>query len=74
MFFGINNITGDYSQGAVGIWIEDGKLAHAVHEMTIASTLPLIWTRIDGIANDRSPERSISAPSFRVSEMTVAGN
>lgn len=72
--FGVNTITGDYSQGAVGIWIEDGKLTHAVNEFTIASTLPNIWKGIDGLGNDRDPRRSTSAPSMRINQMTVAGS
>ena len=71
--FGVNTITGDYSQGAVGHWIEDGAIAYPVHELTIASTLPTIWSSIDALANDRDPRRAVSAPSFRVAEMTVAG-
>ena len=72
--FGVNTVTGDYSQGAAGLFIEDGAVSHAVSEFTIASTLPRIWKEIDGIANDLATYRSTSAPSFRVSEMTVAGN
>ncbi len=72
--FGVNTVTGDYSQGASGLWIEDGAIAYPVNEFTIASTLPDIWTGIDGIANDRDPNRAVSAPSFRVAQMTVAGN
>jgi PmbA protein len=72
--FGVNTITGDYSQGAVGHWIEDGKLTRPVNEITIASTLGDMFGAIDGIANDRDPGRGTSAPSFRVGRMTVAGN
>jgi PmbA protein len=70
---GANTITGDYSQGASGIWIEKGQLTYPVHEFTIASTLPTLWQSIEGLANDRHPGRSTSAPSFRVARMTVAG-
>jgi PmbA protein len=71
--FGVNTVTGDYSQGAAGLWIENGKLTDAVNEFTIASTLPAIWMGIDGLANDRVTYRATSAPSFRVDEMTLAG-
>jgi len=71
--FGVNTITGDYSQGASGVWIEDGELTRPVSEFTIASTLPRMWTTIDAIGNDRDPRRAVSAPSFRIAEMTVAG-
>ena len=70
---GVNTITGDYSQGAVGLWIEDGELTYAVSEFTIASTLPAIWQGIEAIGSDLDTRRSTSAPSFRVKEMTVAG-
>ena len=71
--FGINTVTGDYSQGASGVWIEDGALTEPVSEFTIASTLPEMWTNIDALGNDRDPRRAVSAPSFRIGEMTVAG-
>jgi len=71
--FGVNTVTGDYSQGIVGWWIEDGALAYPVHEATIASTLPRMWASIDALANDRDPRRATSAPSLRIAEMTVAG-
>ncbi|MCC6623514.1 MAG: TldD/PmbA family protein [Deltaproteobacteria bacterium] len=70
---GANTVTGDYSQGAVGLWIEGGKLAYPVHELTIASTLPEMWMGLDAIANDRDPTRATSAPSFRIGRMTIAG-
>jgi len=70
---GANTVTGDYSQGVVGLWIENGELAYPVEELTIASTLPAMWAAIDGVANDRDPRKSTSAPSFRVAKMTVSG-
>ena len=70
---GANTVTGDYSQGVVGLWIEDGQLAYPVEEITIASTLAAMWQSVDGIANDRHPGRATSAPSFRIARMTVAG-
>lgn len=70
---GANTITGDYSQGAAGLWIEKGELTYPVNELTIASTLPTLWQSISGLANDRHPGKSTSAPSFRVARMTVAG-
>lgn len=70
---GANTVTGDFSQGVVGLWIEDGQIAYPVEEMTIASTLADMWMRVDGIANDRHPGRATSAPSFRIAKMTVAG-
>ena len=72
--FGANAVTGDFSQGAVGLWIEGGRLTHPVSEMTIASTLQQMWRDIDGIADDRDPSRRVSAPSLRIGRMTVAGS
>ncbi|MGM0575718.1 MAG: TldD/PmbA family protein [Myxococcota bacterium] len=72
--FGVNNVTGDYSQGAAGIWIEDGELAWPAHELTVASTLQDVWKNVDALADDRDPHRAVSAPSFRVASMTVAGS
>jgi PmbA protein len=72
--FGVNGVTGDYSQGAAGVFIDGGALAYPVHEFTIASTLQAMWLSIDAIANDRHPSRACSAPSFRVASMTVAGS
>ena len=70
---GANTVTGDFSQGVVGLWIEDGQLAYPVEEITIASTLSAMWQGVDGIANDRHPGRATSAPAFRIAKMTVAG-
>jgi len=70
---GANTVTGDFSQGVVGLWIEDGKIAYPVEEITIASTLAAMWSAVDGIASDRHPGRATSAPSFRIGKMTVAG-
>ncbi|MCB9733524.1 MAG: TldD/PmbA family protein [Deltaproteobacteria bacterium] len=72
--FGVSTVTGDYSQGAVGLWIENGKLAYPVNELTIAGSLPDMWLAIDGLANDRDPRRGTSAPSLRIRQMTVAGS
>lgn len=70
---GANIVNGDFSQGVVGLWIEDGQIAYPVEEITIASTLGPMWLGVDGIADDRHPGRATSAPSFRVAKMTVAG-
>ncbi len=72
--FGVNTVTGDYSQGAAGLWIEGGEIAYPVSELTIASTLPTIWSTVDRVAADADRRRSVSAPSFRVPRMTVAGS
>ncbi len=71
--FGVNTTTGDYSQGAGGMWIVDGKLSHAVSELTIAGNLLDMFKDIDAVADDLDPNRAVSSPSFRIRELTVAG-
>lgn len=71
--FGVNTTTGDYSQGAGGLWIKDGRLTHAVSEVTIAGNLLNMFQDIDLVANDLDVHKGVSAPSLRIREMTVAG-
>jgi len=70
---GVNTVTGDYSRGAVGMWIRDGELAFPVSEVTIASTLQEMLNGIGAIGNDLEFQSSISAPTIMIGEMTVAG-
>jgi PmbA protein len=70
---GVNTVTGDYSRGAVGMWIRDGELAFPVSEVTIASTLQEMLNGIGEIGNDLEFVGSISAPTIMLGEMTVAG-
>jgi PmbA protein len=70
---GVNIVTGDYSRGAVGLWIRDGELAFPVSEVTIASTLQRMFNEIAGIASDLEFRGSVSAPTLMIGEMTVAG-
>ena len=51
--FGVNVVTGDYSRGAVGHWVEDGEIKHPVHEVTIAGNLRDLYARIAAIGSDR---------------------
>jgi PmbA protein len=71
--FGVNMVTGDYSRGAVGIWIEGGELAYPVEEITIAGSLQEMLKGIEMIGNDLFLYRRIAAPTLKISEMTVAG-
>ena len=73
MGFGFNAVTGDFSRGAVGFWIEDGELAFPVSEVTIAANFDEILKRIDLVADDLELRSSTAAPTFRVSHMTLAG-
>ena len=64
-------VTGDYSRGAGGIWIEDGELAYPVQEITIAGNLKDMIA-IEMIGNDLDWRSSTVAPTLKISEMTVA--
>ena len=70
---GVNLVTGDYSQGASGIWIENGQFAGAVEEITIAGNLKDMYLNIVAVANDLVWRGSAASPAFRVEGMTIAG-
>ncbi len=72
--FGVNGITGDYSRGAVGIWIENGELAYPVEEVTISGNLLKMYHDIDMVGNDLDLSRRVAAPTVRVQGMTLAGS
>ena len=74
MGFGVNLVTGDYSQGAAGLWIQNGELAYPVEEITIAGNLKDMYRNIVAIGNDVSFRTSTSAPTLRVEGMTIAGS
>jgi PmbA protein len=71
--FGINATTGDYSRGAVGIWIENGELAYPVEEITVAGNLLRMYEQIEVIGNDLELRGSVRAPTLKIARMTVAG-
>jgi PmbA protein len=73
MGFGFNPVTGDFSRGAQGFWIEDGELTFPVSEVTIAANFDEILKRIDAVADDLELRSATAAPTFRVSHMTLAG-
>jgi PmbA protein len=73
MGFGANLVTGDYSRGASGLWIENGELTYAVEEVTIAGNLREILRNITAIGNDLIFRSSVTSPTLRVDGMTVAG-
>ncbi|HWO43027.1 MAG TPA: metallopeptidase TldD-related protein, partial [Candidatus Eisenbacteria bacterium] len=72
--FGVNLVTGDYSRGAAGIWIENGELAYPVEEITIAGNLSEMFHDIEVVGNDLEMRSRISAPTLKIAKMTVAGN
>ncbi len=71
---GFNAITGDYSRGAAGLWIENGEIAYPVHEITIASNLEAMLAGVDAVGNDLLWLGRTASPSLRVAKMTVAGS
>ncbi|MCC7385120.1 MAG: TldD/PmbA family protein [Deltaproteobacteria bacterium] len=73
MGFGFNAVTGDFSRGAEGFWIEGGELGQAVSEVTVSLGFNDLWRRIDAIGNDLDTRSRLATPTLRVSEMTVAG-
>jgi PmbA protein len=74
MGFGVNPVTGDYSRGASGLWIENGELAHPVEEITIAGNLQQMLRDIEVIGNDLELRHSVSAPTLKIARMTIAGS
>jgi PmbA protein len=70
---GFQPVTGDYSRGAAGLWIEGGEIAHPVEEITIAGNLAEMLADIDRVGSDLVWLGRMAAPSLRVARMTVAG-
>jgi PmbA protein len=72
--FGVDLVSGDYSQGAAGHWIAKGRLAHPVHEVTIAGNLNTMLMDVDAVGNDLVFRGSSAAPTLRIRKMTVSGS
>ncbi len=73
MGFGVNNITGDYSRGAAGFWIQNGEIAFPVSEVTIAGNLIEMFKHITP-ADDLQFRYGVNAPTTRIDGMTIAGS
>jgi PmbA protein len=71
--FGVNQITGDYSRGASGFWVENGELAYPVEEITVAGNLADMYKNIISIANDVDPRGNVLTGSVLMDTMTIAG-
>jgi PmbA protein len=71
--FGVNIVTGDYSRGAAGMWIENGELVYPVEEVTIAGNLPEMLNHIGMIGSDLVFRSALASPTVLVEGMTVAG-
>lgn len=72
--FGVNLVTGDYSRGAVGFWVENGELTHPVEEVTIAGNLQQILKDIEMVGNDLEFRGRVASPTVKIRKMMVAGH
>ena len=70
---GANWMTGDFSQGAQGFWIENGELSYPVDEFTIASSFPAMLSGIVMVGNDMDWRSAIAAPTIKIERMTISG-
>jgi PmbA protein len=71
---GANVVTGEYSRGANGLWIEDGQIAHAVQEVTDSGSLLDLLQGIDAVGDDLDLRSSTAAPTLRIAEAMVSGS
>ena len=71
--FGINMVTGDYSRGAMGFWIENGEIAYPVEEVTVAGNLKSMFHDIEMVGNDLEFRGRIASPTIKIRKMMVAG-
>ena len=70
---GVNGVTGDYSRGASGFWVENGVATYPVHEITIAGNLKDMYRNIAAIGSDVDVRGGVRVGSVLLSEMTIAG-
>lgn len=71
---GVNIVTGDYSRGAAGFWIENGEVAFPVHEITVAGNLDRMFRDIEAVGSDMDLRGNIRTGSILIREMTIAGD
>lgn len=71
---GVNSVTGDYSRGATGFWVENGRIQHPIEEFTIAGNLVAMYAGLVGIGSDIDTRGSIHTGSWLIDGMTVAGS
>jgi PmbA protein len=70
---GVNTVTGDYSRGASGFWVENGEIQYPVEEFTLASRLQDMFMGLQQIGNDLDTRSGIITGSWLIDNMTVAG-
>lgn len=71
---GVNGVTGDYSRGAAGFWVENGKIQYPVEEFTIAGNLSQMFAGLAAVGDDIDTRGSIHTGSWLIDEMTIAGD
>ena len=71
---GVNGVTGDYSRGAAGFWVENGQIAYPVDGITIAGNLKQMFAGIEAVGSDVDRRSHVSVGSILVGRMTLAGN
>ena len=71
---GVNGVTGDYSRGAAGFWVENGQVAWPVDSITIAGNLKQMFASIEAVGSDVDPRSHVATGSILMGKMTVAGN
>ncbi|GAA3897682.1 metalloprotease PmbA [Halomonas cibimaris] len=71
---GVNGVTGDYSRGASGFWVENGRVQYPIEEFTVAGNLEQMFANLTGLGNDLDTRGSIHTGSWLIDAMTVAGN
>ena len=74
MGHGTNQVTGDYSRGAAGFWVEDGEIQYPVEEITVAGNLRDMYRGLRAVGNDNAIPGSIDTGSWLIDRMTVAGD
>jgi len=72
--FGVNIVTGDYSRGAAGFWVENGEIAYPVEEITIAGNLRDMFRGIVAVGADVDARGNIRTGSILIDSITIAGN
>lgn len=71
---GVNGVTGDYSRGAAGFWVENGEVQYPIEEFTIAGNLERMFSGLVGIGSDTDTRGSVHTGSWLIDAMTVAGS
>jgi PmbA protein len=72
--FGVNTVTGDYSRGAAGFWVENGAIVHPVEEITIAGNLRDLYRGIAAVGNDVELRGNVRTGSILIDNITIAGS